>query len=465
MIPSITKVLGTNISDWFDKVVREETLGRYVKLGIIRDDVRKYFDMQEALTLPYGKFSESNFAIKMEKAAELGAQLSGSNWAEQFVRWNAARSAEKIFGAAGYTGQALEDNISTFVSRVHGNYIASQRPVAFQGPIGQAIGLFQTYQFNLLQQVFRYVENGEAKSLMTLAGMQTTLFGMQGLPGFAAINNHIVGNAAGNSTHKDLYSEIPNFADKGLGDFLLYGSLSNILHTGLYSRGDINPRQLTILPVNPLDFPAISGGVKLLSSLLDTGQKIVEGGKPAPSLLLGLEHNGISRPLAGLAQLAQGMVTTSGGSLVSVTRPQSTDNSSGLSELFSAANFARLAGARPLDEAIVMDAMYRKTLYQAKDNARIADLGQAVKTTLYAGSSPDESELGNFARRYAASGGQVDQFGRKLVEWSKDANSSVANRLYYSLKNPLNQNVMRIMGGQQLPDYQNTASTAAAAVE
>lgn len=462
MIPSITKVLGTNLSDWFNPAIRQETLTRYKDIGVIRDDVKKYFDMQEALTLPYGKFSESDFASKMKSAAELGAKVTGSNYAEQFVRWNAARAADKIFTAAGYSGQALEDNISTFVNRVHGNYIASQRPVAFQGPIGQAVGLFQTYQFNLMQQMFRYVENGEAKTLMTLAGMQTTLFGMQGLPGFQAINNHIIGNSASNPSHKDLYSEIPNFADKGLGDFLLYGSLSNVLHTGLYSRGDINPRQITILPVNPLDFPAIAGGVKLISSILDTSQKIAEGGKPVPSLLLGLEHNGISRPLSGLAQLAQGMVTTSGGSLVAVTNPLG-DNSSGLSVLGSAANYARLAGARPLDEAIVMDAMYRKTLYQAKDTTRIADLGQAVKTTLYGNNNPDESELAKFSKEYAASGGQVENFGRKMIEWSKDANASVANKVYYSLKSPLNQNMMRIMGGEKLPDYTNTGSTSTAA--
>lgn len=459
MIPSITKVLGSNMTDWFNSAVRTASLDEFRDIGVIKDDVKKYFDLQDSLTLPYGKFSESAFAQRMKQATELGAMVTGSNYGEQFVRWNAAMAAKKIFSAFGYSGQELSDNISTFVNRVHGNYIASQRPVAFQGPIGQAVGLFQTYQFNLMQQMFRYVENGEAKSLMTLAGMQTTLFGMQGLPGFQAINNHIIGNSASNPTHKDLYSEIPDFADKGLGNFLLYGSLSNILNTGLYSRGDINPRQITILPVNPLDFPAIAGGVKLISSILDTSQKIAEGGKPVPSLLLGLEHNGISRPLSGLAQLAQGIVTTSGGSLVAVTNPLG-DNSSGLSILGSAANYARLAGARPLDEAIVMDAMYRKTLYQAKDTTRIADLGQAVKTTLYGNQSPDETELSKFSREYAASGGRVENFGRKMIEWSKDANASVANKMYSSLKSPLNQNMMRIMGGEKLPDYTNTGSTA-----
>ncbi len=465
MIPSITKVLGTNIQDWFDPVTRQQTLTKYKNIGVITDDVKKYFDMQDALTLPYGKFSESAFSEKMKTAVELGAKLTGSNWGEQFVRWNAARAADKIFTAAGYSGQALDDNIATFVNRVHGNYIASQRPVAFQGPIGQAVGLFQTYQFNLMQQMFRHVENRDARSLMTLAGMQTTLFGMQGLPGFSAINNHIVGNAASNPTHKDFYSEVPSFADRGLGDWLLYGSLSNVLHTGLYSRGDINPRQITILPVNPLDYPAIAGGIKFAGSVLDTVQKIAEGGRVAPSILLGLEHNGLSRPLSGLAQMAQGMVTTSQGSLVATTFPPINDNSPGLSELQAGAAFARLAGARPLDEAIVMDAMYRKTLYQAKDNTRMQDLGQSVKTTLYANQAPSQEETSKFVHEYASSGGQQENFGRKMNEWSKDANASVANKLYSQLKNPLNQNMQRMMGGVRMPDYTSLPSTSAASTD
>ena len=53
--------------------------------------------------------------------------------------------------------------INTFVNRVEGNYIAAQRPGIFQGPVGQAIGLFQTYQFNLMQQLFRHIGEGTVK--------------------------------------------------------------------------------------------------------------------------------------------------------------------------------------------------------------------------------------------------------------------------------------------------------------
>lgn len=452
MIPATSKLFFNSLGNYFNRDARETYMPLYKAVGAVRDKSSEFHEMIDHLALPYGKFSESELLKNLKLATDKAAKLTGSELSEEFGRFIAADVGRQIFEAAGYTGTQLTDNISTFVNRVHGNYVASQRPIAFQGPIGQAVGLFQTYQFNLLQQVFRYVENGEAKTLGILAGMQTTLFGFQGLPGFQAINNHIIGNAAGNPAHKDIYGITPNFFDKKLGDYLLYGVTSNWINTGLYSRGDINPRQITILPTNPADYPAISGGIRFVGSLLDTADKISQGASVSASLLLGLEHNGLSRPLTGLAQMAQGYVTTGKGSLVAATR----DNTTGMSELFSVANFSRLLGARPLEEAIFMDAMYRKTLYQAKDTSRINEVGQAVKTTFYAGGSPSQEEVTNFMARYTDSGGHIETFGRKMIEWSRDANISVANQLYRHLKNPLNQQMMTIMGGVQLPDYSTT---------
>lgn len=453
LIPASSKAMFKAVANYFDPVERGKWLPTYQQIGAVREKSSEYFEMINELSLPFGKLSESDTLKRIKNATDIGAKLTGSELSEQFGRYIAADVGRQIFEAAGYEGQQLTDNISTFVNRVHGNYIASQRPVAFQGPIGQAIGLFQTYQFNLFQQIFRYVENKEATTLATLFGMQTSLFGLQGLPGFQAINNHIIGNAAGNPSHKDAYGTVPNLVDKKAGDYLLYGSISNWLDMGLYSRGDINPRQLTILPTNPLDYPAVAGGIKFIGNLLDMGAKIAQGGSIPTSLMLGLEHNGLSRPLTGLAQLAQGFTTTSQGSLISTTR--NSNSSGGMSDLIDVANFSRLLGARPLDEAVVMDALYRKTLYMAKDTDRIRELGQAVRTTLYDGSSPSEQDLNSFSHQYAAGGGRIENFSRKMTQWSLDSNASVANQLYRNLKNPQNQQIQIMMGGIPLPDFQN----------
>lgn len=459
LMPASSKALFNAVGNYFDTVTRETWMPVYQKLGIVRNKSSEYFEMINELTLPFGKLSESETLKRIKNATDLGAKLTGSEFSEQFGRYIAADVGRQIFEAAGYTGQKLTDNISTFVNRVHGNSIASQRPVAFQGPIGQAVGLFQTYQFNLFQQIFRYVENKEASTVATLFGMQTSLFGLQGLPGFQAINNHIVGNAANNPAHKDFYSTAPNLVDKKMGDYLLYGTISNWLDMGLYSRGDINPRQLTILPTNPADFPAVAGGIKFVGNLIDMGGKLAQGGSIPTSMLLGLEHNGLSRPLSGLAQLVQGFTTTSQGSLIS-----SAKTTNGSSDFVDLSNFSRLLGARPLDEAVVMDALYRKTLYMAKDTDRIRELGQTVKTTLYDGVSPSNQDIESFANKYAGSGGRIENFSRKMMQWSLDANASVANQLYRNLKLPQNQQIQMMMGGVPLPDFVNQAPVAPASV-
>ena len=52
--------------------------------------------------------------------------------------------------------------------KLKANIIASQRPQMFQGPLGQAIGLFQSYQFNIMQQLLRHVGEGNAKDALNI---------------------------------------------------------------------------------------------------------------------------------------------------------------------------------------------------------------------------------------------------------------------------------------------------------
>jgi hypothetical protein len=440
VVPAYSKILFESVGDFFGRD-KEALVSRYRMLGTVRELSSDYQEMLSNLTIA-GSTTVKKLEEMGEKAVKLGVKISRADWAEEFVRFVASRTADKLFSALGHSGQALDDNIRTFVNRVHGNYLAAQRPVAFQGPIGQAVGLFQTYQFNLMQQTFRYVANQEKLPLAMLYGIQGTLFGMQGIPGFHALNTHIVGNASNNPEHKDFYSQVPALFDKKLGDWMLYGSLSSVLSTGLYSRGDINPRQISILPVNPLNFPAISAGIRFVGNLWDLGTRMKDGARFSDALLQGLEHNALSRPLTGIAQMVQGYTTTSKGSLISASN-----------DWDSIATASRILGARPLDEAVALDALYRKTAYQAKDTARIQQLGEAVKTTLIAQQTPTVEELQSFAGRYAASGGRVEHFGRKMIEWTRDANQSTANDIYRSLRSPLNQNMMRVMGGERLPDF------------
>jgi len=65
----------------------------------------------------------------------------------------------------------------------------SQRPVAFKVQLDNN-GLFQTYQFNLMQQVFRHIET-EIRNRSQFIRFAIFSIWFQGLPGFQALNTHM----------------------------------------------------------------------------------------------------------------------------------------------------------------------------------------------------------------------------------------------------------------------------------
>jgi len=476
---SPTKLMATAIFNYFGKDFKA-LLKRYTDAGYIRGVAQQHHDILDAAS-SIGLYMKDGKLDKLDKAAgqlvEKASSFTGNNFAEEFTRFISADVMRQITEAAGLGVKEANGYINTFVNRVQGNYIAAQRPILFQGPMGQALGLFQTYQFNLLQQVFRHVENGDKKTLAIFAGLQSGLYGMQGLPAFNFINTHIIGNAEGNPLHKDIHSGVRSIVGKDIGDFILHGLASNALtlpvgiynqltdskvnapNLALYSRGDINPRSITIIPnpLNPSEIPAVSATIKVLGNILDMGKRVGDGGKLSAVITQGLEHNGVSRPLTGLAQVMQGYSTTSKGGLISAPGAGA-DNLGFSNDLWAISQAGRILGAKPLQESISLDHVYRTNAYRAKDAASINQLGEAVKTTFVAGGTPSAEAVQGFAESYAASGGNQQSFNRFLLNASKQANTSVVNQVYQHMQNPRAQSMMDVMGGLRLPDFSNSNS-------
>jgi hypothetical protein len=404
---------------------------------------------------------------KINAGIERGAKFTGNVLSEEVTRFVSAdvmrQLSQPLVDAGKMTIKEQNAYISTFVNRVQGNYVTSQRPIIFQGTTGAAISLFQTYAFNVLQQLHRHIQAGDKRTLAVFAGLQGTIFGLNGLPFFDAVNTYLIGGAmAGNPQHKDAYSVLPSF-NKELGDWMLYGTASALpLFAGdspaLFTRGDINPRHLTIVPVSPLDVPAVSAGIKLVDAVVGMGKDIVQGVDASDALLKGLEHQGWNRPLAGMAQLLAGQSTTSKGSLISAANEM--QNASWLGALaertFSVEGVSRLMGARPMDEAVALNAIYRQKTYAAMDRARIERLGEIVKTKLRGDEVPTDEELEDFMLRYTRSGGRVENFNRAMQQWSRDASVSVVNQMAAKMGTPYAEKLRSIMGGEMLEDYRYT---------
>ena len=450
-----SKLIASSMKRYFSLLRGDDQslLQFYKDNGFIRDISDQYRSVLDNLALK-GDESVSVLNSRYQQAVagmkvlvEKGEKLTGNKLAEEFNRFVSADVMKQLTDMAVERGLLSQKEalsyINTFVNRVEGNVIASQRPFVFQGPIGQAIGLFQSYQFNLMQQMFRYVSEGSRKDAAMLLGLQGTFYGIQGLPAFQAINQHIIGTASGNTKHIDAYDATYGIAGKNLGDLLTYGIPSTLLQTNLYSRGDINPRQITVIPTALNEVPVVGAFTKFFTSLKDTANRVAAGGAVWESLLQGIEHNGISRPLAGLAQTLQA---------TAVGTPMSTSTKGDIlfsNDLLSLATLSRLSGGRPLDEAIVNDGIFRIHTYQALDTAKQATLAEAVKSQAQVGNNPD---WGTFADRYAQTGGRQINFNKFMVNQIKNASVSQSEKIINQLQNPFAQKVQVLMGGPVSPN-------------
>ena len=219
----------------------------------------------------------------------------------------------------------------------------------------------------------------------------------------------------------------------------------------LYSRGDINPRNVTVLPLNPVNYPFVQASGKLFGALAETAGKISAGGDVWGSILQGIEHAGVNRPLAGLAQ-----------SLEAFGNPQmrsySTSNKGNVvasNDFLSLTNMIRLAGAKPFDEAVGIDRAYNLSVYASADSKRRQTLGESIKTTVIAGQQPTSEQIDNFSYLYAKAGGRQDKFNQFMVQQYKAANNSQVNALAENLKKPFAQSMQQMLGGNRFRDFGN----------
>ena len=402
--------------------------------------IKNHDDLMDVLTLR-GTETDGVLVSKIKegwaKVQESGPKWTLNQQAEQMNRFVTIRTMEKIVEPAIQKGIISEAEgkvyINTMLNRVEGNITASQRPIAFQGPIGMAVGLFQSYQFNLMQQLLRYVKDGSAKDAAMLLGLQSSLFGLNGLPGFQLINQHIIGNGTGNKEHRDAYDVVMGAAGKDVGEFLLYGVPSNLLQAGIYTRGDVNPRQITILPNSLSDVPLVGAYTKFFSGIKSSMESAAQGAPLWNSFLSGLEHNGISRPMAGIAQVMQGYSTSGKASIV------------GHNDLLSWASAVRIAGSRPLDEALQQDQLFRYNSYVQADRAKLESLSKAYKVAGGGGQPIPEGSLEKFTESYMNLGGTQSSFNRWMVDQYKNATIPQSQQIAEAMKKPLAQKLQLFM--------------------
>lgn len=432
-LPSATKLFYNGVKAWW---TRPDLIDKFTSYGLLDDLAKEARSGEDMLTVLKPGSTYRDIKDALYKGTEKLAKLTFSDRIEQFTRFMAAHAMKELTDAAGLPEKEAFSYINTAVNRVIGAYSTNQRPMLFQGPVGSAIGLFQTYQFNLIQNLLRHVGDGDKKAVATLAGLQTSLFGLQGAPGFYHLNSYI-GNQ--NESQGDLASSTYSIAGKEWGDWFMYGLPSNMLQTSIYTRGDVTPRHALVVPTSIADVPIVSASARLAGVVWDTAQKLKGTGLDGDILLHGLAMNGINRPLAGMAQLAMGSSITRDGKLISNSIDE---DATGM--------FARLAGGKPLDEAIAVDAFYRQKAYEVRDRNELSILGSGIRNKIVGGFSPTNDEVAGFTEAYAARGGRLEYFNDWMIGNLQSANRSVVDEMSMKMQQQGVKNMFNIMGGKSL---------------
>lgn len=467
---SPVKLIGNAYADWFKLIGDSKGLSsqpelvalkkRFGDAGFLPSMMDQHKSILDLGTLS-GMETAGELAGKskqmMSQFGDMLEKVTLNKSVEEMNRFVSAHIADSVSGLAVRAGTMNPADqyafINTFVNRTQGNYLASQRPLMFQGPVGSAISLFQTYSFNMMQHVFRRVESGDKKQLAVLLGLQTSLYGFNGLPAFDFMNKQLVGMAAGNTNYRDIPSTFGGMTDTGadVGNWLLYGGLSNATGLGLYSRGDLNPRHLTILPSSLGDVPFISATRTALGSMVNAGSELLAGADIGSTFLRGIEHAGLSRPLTGLATTMQGLGTETGQGFT-------TTGKNGVIQaydVYSLQTLGRIAGSRPLDEALTRDAYHRVQVYDSYRQAEVAVVGSAIRDKVRGGHELTEADMDGFLQSYVHKGGDQKSFIKFMQSQIKKANVSQINQMTAHLNKPNAQYMQTFLHGAQVEDLNN----------
>lgn len=319
------------------------------------------------------------------------------------VQYSALKIADRLGRAAGMQGAELNQFMWTFNRRVSAVTNPLHKPRMFQGSVGLAMSVYQSYTFHMLNNLFRYADKGVKAAPAAIVALNASFFGAGSVPGFQQLNQLIAERSEGNT---DLYGAITKAAGgdiegRDLSDFLLYGAGSALLQNNLFVRGDMNPRQATIVPTSVWDFPTVQAVSRIVDSIGNASQRLVHGEAFLPTVADAVVGMGLNRPLRGIGEVAKGRSVDGNAATVQFHE-----------DVWDTSTVARVAGLRPLNEAIVRD-------YQSRTYAIRANQHQAKKA------------LGAHIRRmYDERGEAVFEQEGQMQDWMRmyqKANGSAAN--------------------------------------
>ncbi len=328
---------------------------------------------------------DSSFVAMLSKPADYSEALS-----RKMMMHTGAVLAKRLYPELSDNGVTIFAR--DFMDKALGNYTASQRPVFFQGTMGVAMGLFQTYMLTLAQGVYRAAELKDFATLGKAAMAQTSIFGTSSLPGFDPISKAIAENFSDDNV------DLTTGTFRALGDtgasYTLYGLPSNLTGAAFYTRGDIDPRFPNVL-AGADQVVAVNMGIQMAQAIGSVGKAVASGDQDTgQAILQALSLQSMSRPLARGAELLSDYSMTRAGNTVQNAE-----------EVWSFTGVAaRVMALRPMEEAKLREAQHLNQHYGSVDRDNRQAVVNKLRTAIRNG-SVDSERIAEWAEEYFRNNG------------------------------------------------------------
>lgn len=422
------KAVATGMKDMFNGTAKP-FLEELEELGIYKGDIKIMMELADDLVVPRGisdKASEARFLGKTRDNVK-----KATNWLTKphkasinLTQYTALKFASDLADAAGVDLATKRMLMSGMNHRVNAISSHVSKPRLFQGLVGNAISLYQSYFSHTIGNIVRHASSAGSGPVIRNIAMNASFFGAQSTPAFDLINAQI--GATQDKNNADIYTTSYGVLPEPVADALMFGLGSTLLRANLTSRGDITPRYATVLPTNFEDLPIVGAITNTVGAITENVFKTATGGQTMTQGVMNtIIDSKLNRPMSGLVSVLSGRTVDSKSSLVSTH-----------DDLISWGNAVRLAGAKPLDEARVNQAFWNLQSYRTKDQERKASLGKLMRQEFL--SNPDIMDnpkwINSKYQSYINAGGNHRNFGRFYTEQVLKSNTTYEQRLQRSIR-------------------------------
>lgn len=348
------------------------------------------------------------------------------NWSRTWAHFAGLRLAD----LQGITGLEARHSFARDIANAAiANYNPMNRPELYQSAFGSMFGLFLSWMQSYNQRLFRWMETGDYASIGRQMGMQAGLFGVASLPGFNLVQSGLLKAGVLETEDGDeatLMDHIYARFGPEAGAAFAHGGLSE-LGVALYTRGDMNYRDLTLDPTRLL----ASAGVirQVVTAVHEAEQSLFKSNSIDDNgrLLEIIARNSPNRVLKGILwQLATGgQEIDSVGQIVSENR-----------NFYETA--LRMAGVRSTFQQGKVEAFYASKQMKAREAARMEVLRDETRSLIR--NDPHwEDKIQEIFQKHIDSGGRPEHFRTWIRDQIRAATSPRdVNALVRAMRNPKN---------------------------